>query len=576
MANRLVSVDESYRFPTPLEARLAGAFAGLVGGVVPAEQLPAASLASDSNVSALVDAPMTGAAIDERINIRVTPVVEQITADYIAGDQAVIDAAAAAVDANPKIAEITKGTQLLDPQLNNATETGRRFRQISNANATAANNCPFPYIFELEVFPIGSTTGTNLQQVVWGASTFGGGIAVRSRYNGNWTAWDIYQTEAKTLTKVQGMINSAVPASAKRTFPITLSFPGSTSVDTRTSVQVRVPIKLPATTKRWRVHLRNRNDRTGTVYPGALSLTGVGIGKHLLDTGDLTGNFDGAPTTVSGAATTPANGDDWVSPWSTYELKGYGEYLLSYGFTCSAQDNHAGYGAAWTTGSASDVMVEVPAGAVLGRQPLLDVWIEAEFDAEVPAVAYFDSSSGVGIGAKYVGRQSYANVHALAHGVIPVIYAHSGSAMRVWNNSTTKDQKWASLSKPDALYWGMGGNDLSDAGDLATMQQRFYDAWPIITAATSTNVHLGTLTARYGTANTPEFTALRQEYNAWLETLPGGAVACWDRSGSVSNDTDDSVLEKYAALPDTGHLNEAGYARSATAMAGSFVTAVRK
>lgn len=471
---------------------------------------------------------------------------------------------------------VVQGQQLLDPQLNNLVEFGR-WRQISNGNATAENNYPFPYISDIEVYPVAASTSGAVQQKVFGASSFGGGIAVRSKYNGNWSEWDIYRTEEEILATVSTMISEAMPASSTRTFPITLSFPGSESIDTRTSVQVRVPIKLPATTKRWRVHLRNRNDRTGFNYSGALSLTGVGVGNHKLSaSGDLTGNFDGAPTSVSAPAETSATAADWVSPWRTYELAGYKEYLLSYGFTCAAQSNHAGYGTAWTTDNAGDVMVESPTGAVLGRQPLLDVWIEAEFDASVPAVAYFDSSSGVGIGAKYVGRQSYANVHALAHGVIPVIYAHSGTAMRIWGNSTAKDQKWLSLSKPDALFWGLGGNDLSDAGDLATMQSRFNDAWPIITAATSANVHLGTLTPRYGSANTPEFTALRQEYNAWLETLPGGAVACWDRNERVTNATDDSLLEKYAALPDTGHLNEAGYARSATAMAGSFVTAVLK
>lgn len=551
-----------------------GTKADLQNGKVPVDQLPTEQLVNDANVAQQVNGTQTGAAIDQRITTQVTPVVEQITADYIASDAAVVDAAAAAVDANPKVLQLSQGVQLLDPQLNNATTIGR-YRQISNNNATVANNCPFPYIFDLEVSPVGSTTGTNIQQKVWGAVTFGGGIAVRSRYNGNWTAWEIFQGESKTLAKVQTMINGAVPSSANRTFPITLSFPGSESLDTRTSVQVRVPIKLPATMKRWRLHLRNRNDRTGTVYPGALSLTGVGVGKHKLSSsGELTGQYDGPPVSVSAPAETSATAADWVSPWSTYEIAGYKEYLLSYGFTSAAQNNHAGYGTAWTTDNANDVMVEAPAGAVFTRQPLLDVWIEAEFDANVPAVAYFDSSSGVGIGAKYVGRQSYANVHALAHGVIPVIYAHSGTAMRVWNVSTSKDQKWLGLSKPDALFWGMGGNDLSDAGDLATYQSRFFAAWPIITAATSTNVYLGTLTPRYGPANTPEFTALRHEANTWLETLPGGAVACWDRNERVTNATDDSLQEKYAALPDTGHLNEAGYARSAAAMVGSMVAAV--
>lgn len=86
MANRLVSVDENYIFPTPLEARLA------------------ASFVTDANVAAQINGAQTGPAIDSRINTQVTPLVEPIVADYIASQPAVVDAAAAAVDANPTIA----------------------------------------------------------------------------------------------------------------------------------------------------------------------------------------------------------------------------------------------------------------------------------------------------------------------------------------------------------------------------------------------------------------------------------------------------------------------------------------
>lgn len=80
--------------------------ADLVGGKIPVAQLPATGIVTDSSVAAQVNSPETGAEIDGRINTQVTPIVEQITADYVASDQAVIDAAAAAVDANPKIATL--------------------------------------------------------------------------------------------------------------------------------------------------------------------------------------------------------------------------------------------------------------------------------------------------------------------------------------------------------------------------------------------------------------------------------------------------------------------------------------
>ena len=148
MAQRLVSVDDNYRFPTPLEARLAGGFAGLVGGKVPVSQLPADSLVTDENVSSEINSPLTGAAIDGRINIRVGPVVEQITADYIASDQAVIDAAAAAVDANPKVAALEAKNVTQDTAITAAkteaiadatTKYGGLPQRMSGVEANTAN-----------------------------------------------------------------------------------------------------------------------------------------------------------------------------------------------------------------------------------------------------------------------------------------------------------------------------------------------------------------------------------------------------------------------------------------------------
>lgn len=102
-----------------INSSLAGK-ADLQFGVVPIGQLPSGSLVNDENIAGQVNAPQTGAAIDARINTQVTPVVEQITADYIASDPAVVDAAAAAVDANPKIASIEAANSTQDARLAHA------------------------------------------------------------------------------------------------------------------------------------------------------------------------------------------------------------------------------------------------------------------------------------------------------------------------------------------------------------------------------------------------------------------------------------------------------------------------
>lgn len=84
--------------------------ADLISGKIPASQIPDAVLIGDATLAPLINGPTTGAAIDARINTQVAPQVQQITASYIAGDRAVVDAAAAAVDASPKIVQMENET----------------------------------------------------------------------------------------------------------------------------------------------------------------------------------------------------------------------------------------------------------------------------------------------------------------------------------------------------------------------------------------------------------------------------------------------------------------------------------
>ena len=125
--------------------------ADLVGGKIPVAQLPTTGIVTDSSVAAQVNSPETGAEIDGRINTQVTPIVEQITADYVASDQAVIDAAAAAVNANPVISSLGSRTGALEDKtttqalgtanLNDFRSHGYR-GQNTGGNATLDRNYP--------------------------------------------------------------------------------------------------------------------------------------------------------------------------------------------------------------------------------------------------------------------------------------------------------------------------------------------------------------------------------------------------------------------------------------------------
>lgn len=171
MAARLVSVDDTYLFPTPLEARLAAKMSAAV---------------NDTAVSALVNAPSTGAAIDARINTQVTPVVQQIAADYIASEPAVVDAAAAAVDANPTIASLMPKSVDAPAGFDANAARGAAHYHVHSADAglNMPNSGSPEDSFDLEVKPIAWNTDIQLAM-----SLNTGGLFYRTRYNEAFSVW---------------------------------------------------------------------------------------------------------------------------------------------------------------------------------------------------------------------------------------------------------------------------------------------------------------------------------------------------------------------------------------------------
>lgn len=146
MAQRLVSVDDNYLFPTPLEVRLATKMAAAV---------------TDSAVASKVNEAQTGAAIDQRITTQATPLVQPIVADYIASSQVVVDAAAAAVNANPKIATIEaalpwKGTLADGTDIDTVRVPGI-YGVATSTSAATMTNLPVPYSGNLKVWKPAST-----------------------------------------------------------------------------------------------------------------------------------------------------------------------------------------------------------------------------------------------------------------------------------------------------------------------------------------------------------------------------------------------------------------------------------
>ncbi|TVU61562.1 hypothetical protein FQP90_13560 [Paenarthrobacter nitroguajacolicus] len=344
-------------------------------------------------------------------------------------------------------------------------------------------------------------------------------------------------------------------------FPLT-GADSSTSLDTRTAVGARIPFKLPADAIAFRVHIHNNNNRYVFNYAGALSFDGLAFGPHDMGTtGTHTGKFLGTPTTIATGFTTSATGaTEWVSPWVEADLAANKDYLLSYGYTCAAQNNASTVAGSWQSTNNTSWNAVEDVGAVLASHTPCDIWLELKVADSVRSVAFLTDSLGLGVSTRLPVYDSFPMQHARANGYLPLMYSHSGSTMDGWAAAPTslRFTKWAAMAKPDALVWSLARNDIFASGaDLATLRSRFAALYPIITGVTSTNVYLTTVLPSFDAAAPAE--AVRQAWNnVLLDELPGNAVTAFDLGKAVESSTVGVLDSRYSAGPGNIHLNRQG------------------
>lgn len=373
---------------------------------------------------------------------------------------------------------------------------------------------------------------------------------------------------AKTLLSwASRMPASAVGGSiSTRVAGVALTLPDSATPSTAyANVSVRLPVKLGARASRWRVHVRNYNDKTGTAFSGALSFTGVHVGLHQRGAGaELTGRFEGQPKQVAAPFQSPATGAEWVSDWvGDYALDPGKDYLLSYGFTSAAgQQNHMAASGGWMTESAADVAATSPTVSAVRSVPL-DVWLEVEVPSTTRVVAYLGDSLTLGIAATLPVYDSWAAKHAVANGVIHSVYAIGGSQFPDWQDSSARRaNKWSSLSRPDATVVALGNNDIFLGASLSTMKTRLADGVAAARTYLSENVYLATVLPRIG-ANAA-YEQVRKDFNEWmLTTLPGGARMVFDFAAAIEASDGANASLRWASAANNFHLSSAGYARCA-------------
>ncbi|MFF5793968.1 SGNH/GDSL hydrolase family protein [Paeniglutamicibacter sp. NPDC012692] len=416
-----------------------------------------------------------------------------------------------------------------------------------------------PAAFVLTVRTLNTTTTLELTTItVYRSDTY---VCNSSPTSGTgWTPWQkhLFQGDVK---------EAPTPTAGFKAVPLALSAPANaSSTETISAATLRYPLKFAVPIGRWRLHVQNINDRSGTVYPGAVSFTGAwtGAGSH------SNGTFTGSPQKVMNAFTTPADGSEYVGPWITSELTAGQAQLLSLGFTnTAAQPNTQSTAGCFRNTTPGDAGVTAPTLTRSTTAPF-SVWIEAEVPRATPVIAELGSSGAAGVGATLPMLDSPLSIHCRSVAALPVHYAQPGTTLSVWNDPAHhKWGKWAKYDRADALILSLGSNDLYTAGaSLPDIQANAVIVAGIAAQVISRNIYAVTIHPR----NTGDET-LRRLYNTWLRTMPLGIHDLFDQSAAVSDD-DETIRTDFNA--DGTHTNTAGSTAKAAAITRPVVSPPQK
>lgn len=339
-------------------------------------------------------------------------------------------------------------------------------------------------------------------------------------------------------------------------YPLILSAAGGVRPkDSYSKGSVRFPFHVTAPITRWRLHIRNFNDRFNIAYPSGAAFTGVWVGEHAGE-----GRFRDEPQRVATGFTLPGQGREHVTNWFTAPLGQEGggrERLISLGW------RHAR--APITRSVAGCYASRDPAaagrtdGASFSKVPYVPFswWIEIETPADVRAVAMWGDSLTAGTGNNYVIHDSPLSQYCRRIGAIPIHYCSPGSGMIMWTSpSGAQWTKWSELSPPASVVHFMGQNDLRGAGDLAGMQQRYSDTLENLRVNVCERVLVATLTP--SSNKSEQVHSTRLEYNQWLTTQPGGVQGTLDFATAVVDRGDGRALAAEFDCGDHLHLSTAG------------------
>lgn len=367
-------------------------------------------------------------------------------------------------------------------------------------------------------------------------------IFARTSSGATWRAWaQIGGASAPVVT---------VPASGMKRVgvPITAGHSGS---DAPLEACVRMPLLYQAPILRWRLRIQDINPRSGVTRSGQININGIWLGTHT-GSGAMTGAVQ-----VASAITIPDGAAEYRTPWVNTPLTAGTEYLLSFGYT-KATAPWAMLGYSYQTADDADASVANPVGMTkLGTAPF-SIAIEAETYAHTPVIASFGDSNSVGVGSTNGVHDSWLSQLCRRLKALPDHRGSSGDTMvGSLTASAYKYTRFSDLTRPDCVLHAMGQNDAAITDNtLATLQSNLATTATAVLAGISPNMYLVNLMPRT-TDPWAGFEALRQSYNTWLATLPGGGRDLFNIAAAIS--TDDLTITPAYDSGDGIHLNTAGF-----------------
>lgn len=356
-------------------------------------------------------------------------------------------------------------------------------------------------------------------------------------------------------------------------------------VTTASNVGHALPYTPGARVDRWRLHLRNYNERSGTAYTGALAIFGISVGEmQRTAAGKPWGAWaaSGKRTNIvpgNVGATTPESGNEYITPWvDDFPLEAMQDYVFRYAFTGGTQNKHLAQGGGWSlTGGSAPVNSDAPAMTQVKESPL-DVWIEGYSEAGVKIFAGFGDSLTVGHSADLPVYDSWVSKVARAEGAHPMFYAHSGTAYTEWDSPSPwklhkyNNDAFYKMTLPTKLFNFLGSNDIFGTNaTLAEMIARFKVTLPLIKAKTTQNVVFMTVLPRHDATAPQE--VVRKQWNNWLmDNAASYGLFVVDVASAVDDGSGSKLDLRWAASTTDIHLKTAGYARIAAMLTGALTT----